>query len=212
MKEGYTINQVPSASNDSQDNTLTSKLFKALKTRGASGIATKAIQYLASKWKLRKCNKTGTLCTVAGRIAIANYGTIILGNRVRFRASHLPIELGTCPGGVLTVGDTTFINSGVSIGVQERVTIGSNCAIGNLCIIMDSDFHSPDDHTKWPEAKPVTIEDNVWLGARVTVLKGVTIGTGAVVAAGAVVTKDVAPRTLVAGVPARFIRNLKSND
>jgi len=55
----------------------------------------------------------------------------------------------------------------------------------------------------------VVIEDDVWLSARVIVLKGVTIGRGAVVAAGAVVTKDVAPHTLVGGVPAKLIRSLE---
>ena len=56
--------------------------------------------------------------------------------------------------------------------------------------------------------KPIRIEDKVWLGANVTILQGVTIGEGAIVAAGAVVTKDVAPRTVVGGVPAKFIKNV----
>ena len=56
--------------------------------------------------------------------------------------------------------------------------------------------------------KPIRIEDKVWLGANVTICPGVTIGEGAVVAAGAVVNKDVAPRTVVGGVPAKFIKNV----
>lgn len=56
--------------------------------------------------------------------------------------------------------------------------------------------------------KPIRIEDKVWFGANVTICPGVTIGEGAIVAAGAVVTKDVAPRTIVGGVPAKFIKKL----
>jgi acetyltransferase-like isoleucine patch superfamily enzyme len=111
-------------------------------------------------------------------------------------------------GGSLRIGDRTFINSGVSICAQSAVSIGSDCAIGNYSLIMDTDFHVPGDLLALPAAHPVVIEDGVWLGARVTVLKGVTIGEGAVVAAGAVVTKDVPPRTVVGGVPARIIRTL----
>jgi maltose O-acetyltransferase len=73
---------------------------------------------------------------------------------------------------------------------------------------MDTDFHNPTDHTQESISKPVVIEDDVWLAARVTVLKGVRIGRGAVVAAGAVVTKDVPPCTLVGGVPARIIKQI----
>jgi len=161
-----------------------------------------------SRWKLRHCTSTGPLCRVEGRILVANGGDLCLGERVRIRATHLPVELASMPGGKLRIGDRTFINSGVSICAQASVSIGSDCAIGNLSLIMDTDFHVPGNLLARPPAQPVVIEDGVWLGARVTVLKGVTIGQGAVVAAGAVVTRDVPPRTLVGGVPARVIRAL----
>ncbi len=165
--------------------------------------------WLRSRWQLRGCTSSGMLSlVVSGRVLIENEGAIHLGDKVRIRAIHLPVELASMPGGTLTIGDKTFINSGVSICAQQSVTIGKNCAIGNMSLIMDTDFHTPGDHTRWPEARPVVLEDDVWLGARVTVLKGVTIGHGAVVAAGAVVTKDVAPRTVVGGVPAKLIRHL----
>jgi acetyltransferase-like isoleucine patch superfamily enzyme len=60
--------------------------------------------------------------------------------------------------------------------------------------------------------KPIRIGRGAWLGARVIILKGVTVGEGAVVGAGSVVTRDVAPYTLVAGNPARFIREIPLND
>ncbi|GAB4461186.1 MAG: hypothetical protein OHK0029_26110 [Armatimonadaceae bacterium] len=80
--------------------------------------------------------------------------------------------------------------------------------IGNYTLIMDGDFHDLQDINKPGKVEPVIIEDNVWIASRVTILKGVHIGTGAVVAAGAVVTKNVPARTLVAGVPAKVIRSL----
>ena len=66
----------------------------------------------------------------------------------------------------------------------------------------------PDKRRAYLTAAPITIERNVWIGAAATVLPGVHIGAGAVVAAGAVVTRDVPPATLVAGVPATVVRNL----
>ena len=165
---------------------------------------------LLARWSLRRCTSVGVLTRVEGRVIVHNGGTMTLGERISIRATHVPVELGAFPGAVLSIGDRTFINGGVSICAQECVRIGRNCAIGNYSLIMDSDFHTVGDHTQWPEARPVVIEDDVWLGARVTVLKGVTIGRGAVVAAGAVVTKDVAAHTLVGGVPAKFIRAIEA--
>ena len=78
------------------------------------------------------------------------------------------------------------------------------CAISWGVQIQDTNFHRLRGTIE--TTRPVRIEDGVWIAANATVLKGVTIGQGAVVAAGAVVTKDVPPRTMVAGVPARVIR------
>ena len=128
---------------------------------------------------------------------------------MRLRGVPMPVELAVLPGGTLEIGERTYINAGTSIAAQTSVKTGARCAIGNLTLIMDTDFHSTHDHTVAPEPRPVIIEDDVWLAARVTILKGVTIGRGAVVAAGAVVTKDVPPYTLVGGVPAKFIRRLE---
>ena len=74
---------------------------------------------------------------------------------------------------------------------------------------MDSDFHGVADRDDGGKAAPITIEDDAWLATRAVVLKGVTVGRGAVVAAGAVVTKDVPPYTVAAGVPARVIRHIE---
>lgn len=110
----------------------------------------------------------------------------------------------------LTLGSGYF-NTGLNMSVFESVTIGEKVYISENVTIRDSDDHRL---TSWEESEvqtkgmtaPITIEDNVWIGMNATILKGVTIGTGSVVAAGAIVTKDVPPHCLVAGVPAKVIR------
>lgn len=106
------------------------------------------------------------------------------------------------------VGERTFINMGCKFQDQGGIFIGNDCLIGHnamLCTIN----HNPDpEHRGDMIFKPIRICDKVWLGANVTILPGVTVGEGAIIAAGAVVTKDVAPRTVVGGVPAKFIKNI----
>lgn len=97
----------------------------------------------------------------------------------------------------------SFINSDARIRVHESIKIGDDCAISHDFVCMDSNAHSLDGVRA---ASPIVIDDHVWIGNRVTVLPGVHIGKGSVVAAGSVVTKDVPPACLVAGVPARVIR------
>ena len=101
-----------------------------------------------------------------------------------------------------------LINAGCQFQDQGGITIGDDVLVGPQTIIATLN-HDPDPEKRGGMfAKPVVIGDKVWLGARVTICPGVTIGEGAIVGAGAVVTKDVPPRTVVAGVPARIIKEL----
>jgi 2,3,4,5-tetrahydropyridine-2,6-dicarboxylate N-acetyltransferase len=97
------------------------------------------------------------------------------------------------------IGENTMIDMNAVLGA--RATIGSNCHIGAGSVI--AGVLEP------PSADPVIIEDNVLIGANAVVLEGVRIGKGAVVAAGSVVTKNVEPDTVVAGIPARMIKSVK---
>ena len=106
-------------------------------------------------------------------------------------------------GAVLSIGEGSFVNHRSEIIAHERVEIGSHCLFAWDVQVMDSDSHRVDG---LPHTAPVVIGDRVWIGCRATVLKGVTIGDGAVVAACSVVTRDVPPRALVAGNPARVVR------
>lgn len=104
-------------------------------------------------------------------------------------------------------------NSG--IGAYSRIygptRIGKNVMMGEECILNPvnhsiEDVSCPMNEQGFEERRSVVIEDDVWIGCRVIILSGVTVGTGSVLAAGAVVTKDVPPYAIVGGVPAKVVR------
>ena len=102
----------------------------------------------------------------------------------------------------VSIGANSRINRDCMIDVRGGVRIGDNVSISPQVAISTA-AHSAADPEFRVEIRPVVIEDNVWIGMRAMILGGVTLGRGCVVAAGAVVTKDVPPLTIVAGVPAR---------
>jgi acetyltransferase-like isoleucine patch superfamily enzyme len=114
--------------------------------------------------------------------------------------------------GRLTIGAGTNVNGlGTKILVAESVTIGAGCTFSWDVQILDNDFHALTvGGVEQPSVAPVVIGDRVWVGTRAVVLKGVTIGDGAVVAAGAVVTNDVPANAVVAGIPARVVGSADS--
>jgi maltose O-acetyltransferase len=120
------------------------------------------------------------------------------------------LELVAEAGATLDIGTGTLVNFGCSIVALERVTIGPRSLIGPHCMIMDTAFHDvdPERRLEPPQASPISIGENVWLGARVIVMPGVTIGDDSVVGIGSVVTGDVPPRSVAVGVPARVVRTL----
>lgn len=106
---------------------------------------------------------------------------------------------------VLELG-SGYINSRANISCFEKISIGENVVISEGVSIRDSDNHQI-LNSKHIKTQPIRIGNNVWIGINVTILKGVTIGDGSVIAAGAVVNKDVLPKSLVGGVPAKLIKN-----
>lgn len=106
-------------------------------------------------------------------------------------------------GACLELGNGSFINCDSKIRCHEHISIGTNCAISHDFTIMDSDAHAIDGKIG---TAPIHIGNHVWIGTRVTVLKGVTIGDGVIIAAGSIVTRDVPANCMVAGVPAKIIR------
>ena len=110
-------------------------------------------------------------------------------------------------GGRLELGHQSYMNESL-IQCASSIKIGDNCAIAGGVLIQDTDFHPILDENgkEKPTTKPITIGNHVWICANAIILKGVTIGDDAIVAAGAVVTKDVPPRCLVGGNPAKVIK------
>lgn len=108
--------------------------------------------------------------------------------------------------GKISIGERCYINRHTMIDAHELIEIGPDCMIGPFCYITDGD-HGRNGNGRLADlgmvAAPVVLEDNVWVGAHATILKGVRIGRHAVIGAGAVVTKDVAAFSTVVGVPAK---------
>jgi acetyltransferase-like isoleucine patch superfamily enzyme len=163
----------------------------------------------------------GTGCSFAGLPVItrAPGADITLGNRVRILSRfdsnpaglpHPTILAALTDESAIVIGEETGI-SGASIVARSTITIGRHVLIGAGACIWDTDFHplAPDQRQQHPTrhalTAPILIDHDAFIGARAMVLKGVTIGWGAVVGAGAVVTKDVAPCDIVAGNPARVV-------
>jgi len=112
--------------------------------------------------------------------------------------------------GKLVIGAGCWINIGCVLDLGAQILIGDQVSIGHEVLILTQSHEIGPAQRRacTPVARPIHIGDGVWLGSRTTILPGVTIGAGAVIAAGSVVHQDVAPNTLVAGVPARAIREL----
>lgn len=139
-----------------------------------------------------------TEITLADNAQLTLHGDVILYEGVGVRVTE---------GAKLSIGDHTYINRSASIDCTQEITIGDYCAISDNVQILDSDFH-PVTYNGETSAmsKPVHIGNHVWIGRSAIILKGVTIGDGAIVGAGSIVTRDVPPGCLVAGNPARVIK------
>jgi maltose O-acetyltransferase len=112
----------------------------------------------------------------------------------------------------IAIGNNVYFNNNVVAIAEESITIGNNVLIGTNVELYDSDFHNIDPHLRFgckthPVA-PIKIEDNVWLGSNVKILKGVTIGENSVISNGAVVTKNIPANVVAGGIPAKIIKKV----
>jgi acetyltransferase-like isoleucine patch superfamily enzyme len=144
----------------------------------------------------------------------SNRGTICIGSYCILNSTSTSNLIGVnrpciitalTPGSSLTIGDHCGF-SGTVIGCFDKITIGNNVRCGANTLITDSNWHLDDPRAEKP--KPITIEDNVWLGVNAVVLKGVHIGRNSVIGANSVVTKDIPSGVIAAGNPCKVIKQL----
>lgn len=173
----------------------------------------------------RTCRAAATIRTLGWRLLGLRAGTGTLLPRVYITwphqvvlGAHCTVEQGAffkydgiwAPGPRLVIGDHVFVGAGCEFDFKRGITIGSHCLIASGCYFIDHDHQTArrdmpmGTQTDGPEA-PITLESDVWIGANVVLLKGVTIGQGAIVAAGAVVRHSIPPYEIWGGVPAKKI-------
>ena len=173
---------------------------------------------------------------INNKIYIRGWGSIIIGDDFRFTSgdSINPICRNIrgeiyfdSPDAKIVIGDRVGMSS-TCLRAKTCITIGNDVNIGGDCLIMDSDTHplnhikrrreygsivpdlSKEELAELNPSAPIIIEDDVWIGARCQVLKGVTIGARSIIAAGSVVTKDIPCDVIAGGVPCKVIRKINS--
>lgn len=161
-------------------------------------------QRATAEWVLRHAKVVGAQPTALGYGARIDATDLEIGDHFKVWCAHR--QTLVTGWGKIRIGDRVFINSGVVVVSVLEVTIGNDVAIANEAYIMDTDSHGVEGRPVKNAA--VRIGDGSWIGARAIILPGVTIGKRCLVAAGAVVSRDVPDDTLVAGNPAKVIREL----
>lgn len=145
-------------------------------------------------------------------------GKVMLGPKSSFGCreapiygnGHIRLQARTATAQI-EIGEQCAFSNNVTLCALDSIVIGDACLIGEMVTIIDADHHELSPRDRWTGSgriAPVVIGDNVWIGSRVIILAGVTIGGNSVIGAGAVVTKSIPPDTLAAGNPARPIRSL----
>ncbi|MEW8506252.1 MAG: acyltransferase [Candidatus Thiodiazotropha sp.] len=184
-------------------------LLSKIKQKGLMDSFVVALSYFRGVLVSRRFDDCGNVSVMAGMTIIKKNSIIKVGDHVRFWPN---VKL-SCVGNrghtaKLEIDERTSIGDRTEIHCAREVSIGKDVMISWDCVIMDRDYHATANNTE--TIKPVTIEDEVWIGCRSIILKGVKIERKAIVAAGSVVTKNVAANTIVGGNPAKLIRDLNT--
>lgn len=176
----------------------------------------KLFQYVSSIVKMRLYGVQFGRHLRARRVVLRNIGHIEIGDHCRLGShpndSPEVTNLRTyLPSARIIIGNNVGL-AGATLHCNLSITIGNHCRCGPGVILCDNDSHrvarSVEERSLRPAEAPIVLQDNVWLGMRTIVLKGVTIGANTIVAAGSVVTHNLPGNVIAGGVPARVIRSL----
>jgi acetyltransferase-like isoleucine patch superfamily enzyme len=165
-------------------------------------------RYAIKRYLHSKNTDLGGIPTFSGAWPVINNdGKISIGEHCTFNSFRLRQHITVTENAELVIGNYVFLNDGVNICSTQSIRIGNNTKIGDMTYIYDTDFHeiSPEIPTK---KLPVSIGNNVWIGANSMILPGSVIGDHCVIAAGSIVTSEIPAKSLAAGTPARVIKML----
>jgi maltose O-acetyltransferase len=146
-----------------------------------------------------------------GTLRVGDQTTFGFALAFRFGNGEIMLQPRTTEAEIV-IGQNTIFNNNTVVCAVKSIRIGSGCRIGDCVSILDTDFHEINPATRDHSVgvvKPVSIGNNVWIGSRVMVLKGASIGDNAVIAAMSVVTSAIPANCVAAGIPARVIRQIE---
>jgi acetyltransferase-like isoleucine patch superfamily enzyme len=162
-----------------------------------------------------RCDFVGKRLSLIALPRVVGHTSIVIGDDVRLSGTLGIISGRTFDRPVLSIGNRVFLGHDVEISCNQEVVIEDDVMVAGCCRIADNDGHSVDMERRIAgqppersEIHPVRICRGAWIGFRSFILKGVTVGEGAVVGANSVVTRDVPPHTVVAGSPARVLTKI----
>ncbi|WP_455639717.1 acyltransferase [Parabacteroides sp.] len=181
---------------------LNYKVWIYLKSKKKIQLLRKSVLKIQNNGRLFMEGKLINYFLYGDSCVIIIYGDMLIKKRLLIGNAHIWVHEGSR----LIIGDS-YINDDTYIECESSIVIGNNVLIGRHVTVRDSDGHDHGDASGDKErCLPVVIGDSVWIGSYAMIQKGVHIGDGAIVAAGAIVTKDVPPRCLVGGVPAKVLK------
>ena len=138
-------------------------------------------------------------------------GTVELGEQISFRGLTRLTSISVEPGAVLKIGAYGYLNQGANLAVTRGLTLGPRCVVAEGVSFFDTNYHEVDEGAGVLTA-PIVIGRNVWIGQGAIILPGTQVGDHSVIAAGAVVRGAFPARSLIAGVPARRVRDIRCHD